>query len=84
LEECNPEDPAPVKLSCLFANGFPALALDKRVVTWENGLHLNHCSFRTVDRHHIHSVTTWQRKGIAAKGAGALNHPQQRIKGVSR
>lgn len=68
----------------IFTNGFPALTLDKKPVTWENGLHPNHCSFRTVDRHNIHGVTAWQRKGIAANGAGTLNHPKQRIKGVSR
>lgn len=26
----------------LFTNGFPALALDKKSVTWENGLHPDH------------------------------------------
>jgi hypothetical protein len=69
LEKCNPEDPAAVKLSRLFANGFPALALDKRPVTWENGLHMDQCSFRTIDRYHIHRVTARQRKGIATNGA---------------
>jgi hypothetical protein len=80
LEECNPEDPAPLKLIRLFSNGFLALALDKKPFTWENGLYLDHCSFRTVDRHHIHSVTAWQRNGIVTKGAGTLNHPKQRMR----